>query len=303
MAYFDTYDQIGQAEDVHDDIYNISPIDTPVVSMSRTIKATGKIHEWHQVALPTSGSNKRVEGADAPADNSTALTPKSNYCQIMAETAEIARTLNVVDKYGRDSEMALQLELLYGKLANDEELAVVGQPGGTRQTGHAGDGTTAREMKSLYTQLDASVVTDAAAYTLYSQLETGILDTHQAVFEAGGNPSYMIVDPATSRHISSLSNEAGRTRDIRNERKIINVVDLYVSNFGELDVVIDRNNDDAIKLLDFNYLATAVLSPTTDEPLAKIGDSERRFIVREGTFAVLNDKSCGAIDNVPTSLA
>ena len=106
MAYFDSYDQIGQAEDVQDAIYNISPIDSPVVSMSRTTQATGKIHEWHQVALPTSGSNKRVEGADAPADNSTAVTNKLNYCQIMSETAEIAGTLEEVDKYGQLGRLA-----------------------------------------------------------------------------------------------------------------------------------------------------------------------------------------------------
>lgn len=303
MAYFDSYDQIGQAEDVQDAIYNITPIDSPVVSMSRTTQASGKIHEWHQVALPTSGSNKRVEGADAPADNSTAITNKSNYCQIMSETAEIAGTLEEVDKYGRDSEMALQLELLYGKIANDEELAVNGQPGGTRQTGAAGDGSTAREMKSLYSQLDASVVVDAAAFTTYVQLEDAILDQHQACFEAGGNPGYMVVDPANSRHISSLQNEAGRSRDIRNDKTIVNVIDLYVSNFGELDVVIDRQSDDAIKLLDFVFLATPVLRPTTDWELAKVGDSDRRQILREGTFAVLNDKSCAAVDNVPTSLS
>jgi len=99
-----------------------------------------------------------------------------------------------------------------------------------------------------------------------------------------------------------LQNEAGRHRDIRNEKKIINVIDLYVSNFGELDVVIDRNSDDAVKLIDFNFTQTPVLRATTDWELAKVGDSIRRQILREGTFAVLNDKACGAIDAVPASL-
>jgi hypothetical protein len=58
----------------------------------------------------------------------------------------------------------------------------------------------------------------------------------------------------------------------------VSVIDLWVNNFGELDVVIDRNSDDAIKLLDFNYLATPVLRPTSDWELAK------------------------AVDNVPTNL-
>ena len=41
---FDTYEQLRQAEDVQDEIYIISPVDNPVASMSRTIRATGKFH-------------------------------------------------------------------------------------------------------------------------------------------------------------------------------------------------------------------------------------------------------------------
>ncbi len=302
MAYFDSYDQIGQAEDVQDAIYRISPVDTPVVSMSRTMRATAKTHEWHQHELTPAGVNRAVEGADAPADSSTAITNKSNFCQIMTKVAEIAGTLEAVDKYGRDSEMAFQLERMYGELANDEELAVNGRPGGTRQTAAAGDGATPRQMASLVTQLDGSVVTDATAFTTVAQLEDAIIAGHRTCFEAGGNPGYLVMDPLNSLYISDFARAAGRQRDIRNERTVVNVVDLYVSNFGELDIVIDRNSDDAIKGLDMEYLATCVLRPTTDWELAKVGDSMRRQILREGTFAVLNDKAHFAIDNVPTNL-
>ena len=130
MAIFGSYTQLGQAEDVVDEIYNISPIDNPVASMSRTVAATAKTHEWTEDSLVASGKNAKIEGAEAGNDTSAPVVPRSNYCQIMDEVAEISGTLQVVDKYGRDSEMAYQLELRYGKLANDEELAIVGAPGG-----------------------------------------------------------------------------------------------------------------------------------------------------------------------------
>lgn len=44
MAGLGTYVQLRQAEDVQDVIYNISPIDNPCASMSRTLRATGKLH-------------------------------------------------------------------------------------------------------------------------------------------------------------------------------------------------------------------------------------------------------------------
>lgn len=60
--------------------------------------------------------------------------------------------------------------------------------------------------------------------------------------------------------------------------------------------------NNAVLLLDFNYLATPVLRATRDWPLAKVGDSDRRQILRESTFAVLNSKAHAIVDNVPTTL-
>ena len=302
MAAFDSYTQLRQAEDVQDEIYIVSPVDNPVGSMSKTIRANGKLHEWTEDQLQAAGKNAAVEGAAAAADSSLPVTELQNYCQIMTKTAEITGTLEIVDKYGRDSEMAYQLELRYGELANDEELAIIGAPGGTRQVAVAGNSVTAREMASLFVQLDAAVVSDAVAFTTVAELEAALLAAHQATYDLGGNPSYLTVDPARSNHIAAFAYAAGRQRDIHNEKKIVNVIDLYVSNFGELDVILDRNQDDALYLLDFNYLATPVLRPTRDWPIAKVGDADTRQILRESTFAVLNTRAHAAIDNVPASL-
>lgn len=298
MAAFDSYVQLRQAEDVQDEIYIISPVDNPVASMSRTIRATGKLHEWTEDSLIAAGKNAAVEGAPAPDDISEAVTELNNYCQIMTKRAEITGTLEEVDKYGRDSEMAYQLELRYGELANDEELAIVGAPGGTRQSAVAGDSSTAREFASLHNQLDADVIVDAAAGTDIDDLEANLLLAHLQTYELGGNPSYLLTNPANAQLVSAMAFSTGRQRDIRNERQLVNVIDLYSSHYGELDVVLDRNQDDCWLGLDFNYLATPVLRPTRDWPLAKIGDSDNRQILRESTYAVLNTKAHFMLDNV-----
>lgn len=79
-----------------DMIYIVSPVDNPVASMSKTIRATGKIHEWTEDKLLAAASNKAVEGAAAPADVSAPVTELSNYCQIMTKRAEITGTLEDV---------------------------------------------------------------------------------------------------------------------------------------------------------------------------------------------------------------
>lgn len=305
MAGFDTYTQLRQAEDVQDEIYIISPVDNPVASMSRTIRATGKLHEWTEDELQAAAKNAAVEGAAAPADSSVAVAELSNFCQIMTKAAEITGTLEEVDKYGRDSEMAYQLELRYGELANDEELAIMGAPGGTRQTAVAGDGSTAREMACFMNQLDAAVIVDATGNTTTTQLEDDLLAAHLATYTLGGNPSYLLTSPTSSNYIASFAFAAGRERDIKNEKTIVHVIDLYVSNFGELDVVLDRNMDSVAEffgLIDFNYTATPVLRPTRDWPIAKAGDSDIRQILRESTFAVLNTEAHAMVDNIPAGL-
>ena len=283
-------------------IYIVSPVDAPVASMSKTIRATGKLHEWTQDKLLAAGPNKAVEGAAAPADVSAPVTELSNYCQIMTKRAEITGTLEDVEKYGRTSEMSYQLELRYSEMANDEELAIMGKPGGTRQTGDAGSAGTPREMASLISQLDAAVTVDGTAYTTVADLEAGILEAHLATYDLGGNPSYLITNPANAQYIANFAYAAGRQRDIQNEKRLVNVIDLMVNPYGELDVILDRNADDSMTLLDFNYLATPVLRPTTDWPLAKTGDSENRQILRESTYAVLNTEAHAAVLNIPVSL-
>lgn len=322
MPGFDTYTQLRQAEDVQDEIYNISPIDNPICAMSRTIMATGKIHEWTQDQLRQARKNAQVEGATAGADVSDPVIELQNYCQIMDKVAEITGTLEAVDKYGRDSEMAYQLEMRYGELANEEEVAVAGNPLNAdltaqegRQVATPGDGSTGREMASIYSQLDASVKVDAAAATDTGDVEAFMIQAHLATYLAGGNPRYAVTDPLTAGYFPSFALSAGRNRDIES-RELINVIDLYVSQYGELDVVLDRNmlqNDgtgggavqgaNAILLLDFMYLATPVLRATDDWALAKQGDSDRRQVLRESTFAVLNTKAHALVDNVPTGLA
>lgn len=305
MAGLDTYVQLRQAEDVVDDIYNISPIDNPVASMSRTTRATGKIHEWTEDSLKAAAKNAKVEGAAAGADESAAVVERQNYCQIMSKVAEITGTMEVVDKYGRDSEMAYQLELRYGELANDEELAIVGAPGGTRQIAVAGDSSTAREMASIYSQVDSGNIISASGLTTVASLEAKILAAHLATYNDGGNPGYAVTDPLVAGYFAGFAGSAGRNRDIRNDRSIVNVVDLYVSTYGELDVVLDRQMTQtslAILLLDFNYLATPVLRPTRDWPIAKAGDSDKRQILRESTFAVLNSKAHAIVDAIPNNL-
>ena len=320
---YDTYDAKRQAEDVQDVIYNVSPVDNPVCAMSRTLRATGKLHEWTEDRLIAAASNVLVEGEDAGADISVDAVELSNHCQIMGKVARISGTLEEVDKYGRDSEMAYQLELRYGELANDEELAAIGAPGNTRQTSSAGTQDVAgRTFACFQVQIlagpnNAVNVIQSAAADL-AALEEDMLNAQEGSYDNGGNAGYIIVPPKAARYISSFAGSggattltAGRQREFGQERTLVNVIDLYISPFGELDVVLDRHaesnggvgNDELIMAgIDFQYSATPVLRATRDYPLAKTGDAENRQIIRESTYALLNRDSGFMVESISPAL-
>ena len=63
---FDTYDSVGEREDLSDVIYSISPTDTPFISSAAKTRATAVLHEWQTDALAAaSTSNAVIEGDEA----------------------------------------------------------------------------------------------------------------------------------------------------------------------------------------------------------------------------------------------
>ena len=115
-----------------------------------------------------------------------------------------------------------------------QEMAIVGAPGGARQVAAAGAAGVARKFASLQSQLDPSVIKYATAnrlvggvaITTVAQLEQCLLDAHLATYDQGGNPTYLFTAPATAGYISSFAYQSGRSRDLRNEKTFMNVIDL-----------------------------------------------------------------------------
>ena len=97
----DTYDLIGRAEDVEDAIWDISPTDTPLLSMAKRKKATNTLHQWQTDALAAAAANKQLEGDDADFVTATPTVMLANYTQIARKTVMVSRTADTVRKYGR----------------------------------------------------------------------------------------------------------------------------------------------------------------------------------------------------------
>lgn len=59
---FQTFQSIGNREDLEDEIYQISPVETPFLTMAKRTEATAVFHEWQTDALATAAANKQIEG-------------------------------------------------------------------------------------------------------------------------------------------------------------------------------------------------------------------------------------------------
>lgn len=301
MATYTTYDQIGLAEDVSDVISNISPTKTPFQSSIGSDKVSARIYEWQEDALRAVAVNAKVEGADATDTNRVATSMKSNVTQILSEAFKISQTADAVKTYGRAKETAYQVAKTGEELKRDLEHQMVG----VDQAAVTGDSTTARKMQSALNSISASVstITDSNTSTAGNQAgpltEANVLATHQLLYNEGADVEILMIKPADSLLVANFAAASGRNRDFATGKKIVNAVDLYVSPFGELKVVINRflKTTHAL-LLDPSMWAKAVLRPWTREKLAKVGDAERHHIIGEFGLKNKNSKASGRISNL-----
>jgi hypothetical protein len=62
---FQTYQAVGDREDLEDVIYQISPVETPFFTMAKRTDATAVLHEWQTDALLAATNNRQIEGDHA----------------------------------------------------------------------------------------------------------------------------------------------------------------------------------------------------------------------------------------------
>lgn len=277
MALFSTYDAVGIKEDVSDVISNISPTKTPFLSLIGNEKSTHRFFEWQEDTLADPRDNAQIEGFDASDATLSPTTLRNNYTQIFEKTIKVSATEDAVSQYGRAKETAYQMVKAAKELKRDVERAYVG----VDQAAVAGDETTtARRSASVRQMIAAGLLEDAG--TAAALTETMLLNAAQKAYNAGGEPTIFMIKPADATKVAAFAAASGRQRDFRNESKLVNVVDLYVSPFGEFKVVLNRwiKNDIAL-LFDPDMWTNVTLRPWTRETLAKTGDNTKMMMVGE----------------------
>jgi len=306
---FDTYDSIGEREDLSDVIYNISPTDTPFLSSAAKVKASAVLHEWQTDSLAAaSTSNAVIEGDEATLDAVTATTRLSNSCQIMDKTVVITGTQEAVDKAGRASELAYQIAKKAKELKRDMEAQIT-----TNNAEVTGSATAAREMGSLGAWVATNDVmgtsgtsgsvgntarTDGTQRAFTEDLLKSVI---KSVWNEGGDPTMIMVGPFNKQKLSGFTGNSTRF-DAGADATLYTSVDVYASDFGQLQVVPNRfSRDRDCYVLDMNYWGIAFLRDFSMHELSKTGDSEKRQLLVEATLESRNEAASGLVADLTTS--
>lgn len=308
---YDTYDNIGIREELTDVIYNIAPTDTPFMSNAPTGGASNTLHEWQTDDLEAVTDNKVVEGDDATLDASVATVRLGNYTQISDKTAVVAGTVESVNRAGREGEMAYQVMKKTKELKRDMENALVG----LNNARVAGNATTPRELASFSSWIATNTSfgtngvdptgdgtdarTDGTQRAFTEALLTDVIDQ---IWNEGGDPNIIMCGSFNKRKITGFAGNADEVKHDNTDKKIINAVSMYVSDYGELKIVPNRfvRSRDCL-VYQQDMFAVHFLRQFRTQDLAVTGDSRKKQILTEYTLVARNEKSSGIVADLTTS--
>ena len=288
---FSTYDQEGKAEDYSDIITDISPTDTPFLSSIKNEKVHNTFFSWQEDSLAVAANNAQIEGADAGAANQSATQERTNRTQILTKTVQVTGTADAIKTYGRAKETAYQLGKALKEIKRDYERAMVG----VSNTAQAGDDSTAREMDSVDQTITTTV--DAGSNNTDPLTEDKLLTLGQNCYENGSEPNMLMIKPADSLLVAGFARTTDHSRVLNDdERKLVHVIDLLVTPFGEYRTVINRHQLGSLAfLIDPAMFSSITLRPFTRTLLAKDGDADKHFIVGEVSVKHRNFADSGMI--------
>ena len=313
---FTTFASIGNREDLVDTIYNISPTDTPFQANVAKVKASAKFHEWQTDVLAAAATNAVIEGYDVLNSGFSfqAVTPTvrlGNRTQISEKDVQVTGSQDAINKAGRKREMVYQLLKKSKELARDMELTLCGNY--AIATGNFSVPASLRGVETWagvtttnnYSQgTGGSVSSSGAAKTDGTQralTETLLKSAIQGAWTNGGDIDLIMTGPFNKTVVSTFTGNNTRTQDT-SDKKLISVIDVYVSDFGTHKVVANRfSRDRTVHALMTDMWAVANLRPKQTIDLAKTGDNEKAMILCEYTLESRNDSGNAWVFDCTTS--
>jgi hypothetical protein len=301
-------------EDLSEALASVSPLETVFMSAIGTRSVDNTYFEWSEVDLAAAATNTQIEG-DVGLSNSapTNAVRKGNYTNISAKVVEVSDTNQAVNGVANAQTVAKQVAYKLSEMKRDMEKMclsnVAGNAGASgtarvtaglpaflttnaaRGTGGA-DGTTSGSGTSGYPNAAA---TDGTQRAITEALLKGVIAD---CWDEGATPSIVLCGSSQKQTISTFTGNATRYKEAE-DSKLNAAIDVYISDFGELQIVPARHiRSRDVFVLDPSYAEIAYLQTANQKPLARTGLSERRLISAEWGLQVTSEKAHGVIADV-----
>lgn len=319
-----TYDVTTIREDLQDAYISISPTETPFQAAIGRKSVSNTYFEWPVVDLASPAANRVLEGEAAPGNDApTNAVRLGNYTQISDKVVEVSDTAEAVNGAADVQTLAKQVAFKLKELKRDMELMLVSNVAAV-----AGGASTARITAGLPAFLRSNVsrgtsgangtlsgttagypnaaATDGTARALTEQM---LKDVIASCWNNGAEPSIVLCGSAVKQKISStFTGSATKYQDMTNKKSLVAAIDVYVSDFGTLQIVPSRFLETRtvaardVFVLDPNYARVAFLKNVNQKPLARTGHSERRLIAAEYGLQVDSEKAHGIIADINGAL-
>lgn len=306
-------------ESLRQTIERLTPEETPFYSNTRKGPNAKALREdWGTVALGSiTAAPAEKRGFEATIKAAIVPVRLDNMCELTAETGGVADSYNAIDLAGRDDESDFQ-ELLKGQLlkrrvnallyANQAKSSVEPTTMACFPTWVGGN----RFQSIATTPGTASAGNGSDTYVAGNgadQLETidPVDEVMEACYATNGMPKVIYMAPNTKRQWSKIpdasvaENRINMSAGTAKPFMFIGTVDLYLSDFGLLEVVPDRDCPQAImpmvdpRFIEIRTLPGRAWKKTT---LAKTGSSEKFMLEWEGTLVVTNPTAHGMVEGI-----
>lgn len=293
---FSRNDSIGVREDLIDAISNTSPEKTPVVSSFGRDTATNTYHEWQRDSLRAANKdNAAIDGDDATPSAKSPTSRVANYMQIFQDTIATSRRANRVKKAGRKTEQAYFKAKAYKELQRDIEAMVV-----SSNAAVAGNDALASKSAGAGAMIYSNVshgaggstpahtsgaaTTAPTAGTARTFTETLLKTVVQSAYTNSGEvPPMVVLSPSHKTIFSSFAGIAVNRYQVgkKEQARIVGGADVYMSDFGELEIVPHYLMSGATTVFGFNpdYGSIVYLDGFQSKPLAVTGDSEKEQVL------------------------
>ena len=310
---FTSFDAAGIRESLADVIANISPEEVPLQSNIGSENVSNTYFEWQTDSLAATSTTARIDGDDVSSFDSTSATTRvGNYTHILRRTLIVADNMGAQDLAGRNDELAYQLAKRGKELRRDIEATltdnnaqVAGNSSTARETGGLGAWIATNENVGtgggLATGDGTTARTDG---TQRDFTEAMLKDAMQQAFTSGGQPSILMVGPHNKTVVSGFAGIAAQRYQAPSDAPttIIGAADVYLSDFGTLNVVANRfSRERDAWLLDPEYASVCYLRPIQQVELAKTGDAEKRMVLAEFGLKVTNEAAHAVVADLNVS--